>query len=173
MGTYSEALAQAAASGSPPSIIATRQPDTVKYGVGLSFEQSLGDGGDTGAFARLGWDDGKTESFAYTECDSAVSGGLQVSGNRWKAPNDRAAIGFTIDGLSAPHREYLAAGGDGFILGDGRLNYGQEQVFETYYAHQLALGLLVTTDLQVIRNPGYNQDRGPVPLLSLRLHWEF
>ncbi len=124
-------------------------------------------------FTRLGWDDGATESFVYTECDTAISGGLQVSGKRWRMPRDRAAVAFTIDGLSASHREYLAAGGDGFLLGDGRLNYGQEQVLESYYAHEIFKGITGTIDLQIIRNPGYNQDRGPVPVLSFRLHGEF
>ncbi|HLK14169.1 MAG TPA: carbohydrate porin [Fimbriimonadaceae bacterium] len=173
MGTYSQALALAKATGAPPDITATRKPGTVKYGFGLSVEQPLGDNGDTGAFARLGWDDGATESFAYTECDTAVSGGIQVSGKRWKAPNDRAAFAFTVDGLAPAHREYLAAGGYGFIIGDGALHYGQEQVLETYYAHQFPKGPMASADLQVIRNPGYNKDRGPAPVFSLRLHWEF
>lgn len=171
MGTYRTAIAQAG--GGVPVISSTRTPDTVKYGFGLSAEQALGDDGDTGVFARLGWDDGATETFAYTECDAAVSAGLQLSGKRWRLAHDRLGVATSIDGLSAAHRQYLAAGGVGFILGDGALHYGQEQILEAYYAHQFAKGLQGSVDVQVIRNPGYNQDRGPASLLSFRLHWEF
>jgi len=31
---------------------------------------------DIGVFSRLGWNDGKTESWAYTEIDRTASGGI-------------------------------------------------------------------------------------------------
>ncbi|MGC1485737.1 MAG: hypothetical protein WA789_18235 [Candidatus Acidiferrum sp.] len=40
---------------------------------------------------------------------------------------------FVSNGISRDHQQYLAMGGDGFLLGDGRLNYGREDIFETYY----------------------------------------
>ncbi len=38
--------------------------------------------------------------------------------------------------LSAAHRDFLAAGGLGLLIGDGRLNYRPEQILETYYAYR-------------------------------------
>ena len=169
MGDYAEALA----SGStPPSITATRQRGRIKYGFGLNIEQALADAGDTGLFARLGWNDGSTESFAYTECDDAVSLGGQLSGKHWRMPNDTLGLAVNDNGISALHREYLGAGGTGFLLGDGKLHYGRETGFEAYCKRKLGQGWEATLDGQLIVNPGYNQDRGPVPVLSLRVHWE-
>lgn len=48
------------------------------------------------------------------------------------------------NGLSALHREHLALGGAGFILGDGGLRYGRESILEAYYAALLANGLTVS-----------------------------
>lgn len=173
MGDYRESLALAAKNGGVPDIAATREQGRAKYGLGLNMEQPLGDGGDTGVFARLGWSDGRTESFAYTEADDHISLGAQISGKRWNLPTDRLGVALVSDGLSAPHRDYLAAGGSGFILGDGRLNYGRENIFETYYQRQLNKYASIALDFQLIGNPGYNKDRGPISVVSLRLHFEY
>jgi hypothetical protein len=173
MGSYNDALAAAATTGTSPDIISVEKQGAVKYGFGLNFEQPLADEGDTGVFGRLGWNNGQTESYAYTECDQTVSLGLQVSGKKWKTPDDLWAVAVCDDGLSAAHREYLAAGGNGFQLGDGRLNYGQERIFETYYSHKFGDACQAALDFQLINNPGYNKDRGPVPVLSWRVHFEF
>jgi hypothetical protein len=180
MGDYFEALAIAAASGSPPSVQATDRDGRHKYGFGVNAEQPLADAGESGLFVRLGWNDGKTEDFAFTEIDREVSGGAQLSGVHWRRSDDRLGAGLVIEGLSQPHREYLAAGGAGFSLGDGRLNYAHEEVFEIYYRAQWSwspwgapLRLQLGPDLQYIQNPGFNQDRGPVRFYSLRLHVEY
>jgi len=34
-------------------------------------------------------------------------------------------------------------------------------------------GASISLDWQHIRNPGYNRDRGPVNIGSIRLHYEF
>ena len=173
MGNYEEAIQIGHQNGTAPDITNTEKDGAVKYGFGLNMEQPLADGGDTGLFARLGWDDGATESFAYTECDDQFSVGGQISGKRWKSSQDHLGIAFVSDGLSAPHREYLAAGGDGFLLGDGKLNYGREMIMETYWQRQLTKEVSVALDYQFIANPGYNQDRGPVSVLTARVHYEF
>ena len=67
----------------------------------------------------------------------------------------------------------LALGGQGFILGDGRLNYGREKIFETFYTVHLWRGVFGAFDLQHINNPGYNRDRGPVVVPGVRVHLEF
>ena len=173
MGNYREAIALGQQTGTTPNITATEANKAIKYGFGLNMEQAMGDDGDTGLFMRLGWDDGATESFAYTEADEQISLGAQISGKRWKESQEKAGIALVSDGLSAPHRDYLAAGGDGFLLGDGKLNYGREMIVETYWQRQITKQLAFTLDYQFIANPGYNQDRGPVSLITARVHFEF
>lgn len=93
-------------------------------------------------------------------------------GRRWKRPEDTAATALSVGGLSAVHAQYLAMGGLDFIIGDGRLRYGPEYVWESYYSARVMRGLFATFDLQHVNNPGYNQDRGPVWIESIRLHIE-
>jgi high affinity Mn2+ porin len=76
----------------------------------------------------------------------------------------------TAGGLSAVHREYLAAGGLDFLIGDGRLNYAPEYVWESFYSARLMPGFYTTFDVQRDTNPAYNHDRGPVMIYSVRLH---
>lgn len=173
MGDYRQAVAQAEQTGTTPDITTTRRRGNVKYGFGLNFEQPLGDEGNTGVFGRYGWCDGATESFAFTETDRSLSMGGQLSGKHWGRPDDRLSLAFVQNDLSGPHKNYLAAGGQGFLLGDGKLNYGPERILETYYSFQVAKPLALSLDYQYITNPGYNQDRGPVSVLSLRAHLEF
>ncbi len=172
MGNYRDALRLAQQTGTTPDITAVEMPGAVKYGYGLNFEQALGDGGNTGLFGRFTWNDGRTESFVYTECDRAMCLGYQLSGAHWRRPQDRVALALVQEDLSSSHKDYLAAGGLGFILGDGRLNYGPERILETYYAYQLSRFATISVDYQGIANPGYNRDRGPVSVLSVRLHVE-
>ncbi|MDR3690094.1 MAG: carbohydrate porin [Fimbriimonas sp.] len=173
MGSYREAIQEGKAKGTAPSITGAERDGADKYGFVLNVEQPLGDQGETGIFTRLGWNDGQTESFAYTECDDQVSLGAQFSGKRWRSPQDRIGVALLSDGLSAPHRDYLAAGGDGFLLGDGRLRYGREMILETYWQRQVTKEVSFALDYQLIGNPGYNQDRGPVSVITARVHYEF
>jgi hypothetical protein len=170
MGIYREALVIAAATGTVPNIVADDRPGRVKYGFGLSFEQPLADEGETGVFLRLGWDDGKTESFAFTEVDRQASTGLQLAGTAWHRSADRLSLALLVHGLSPEHRDYLAAGGSGFLLGDGNLRYSEETIGEAYYRVQIGKWLEVSPDFQYISNPGYNRDRGPAKVWTLRLN---
>ncbi len=142
----------------------------MKYGFALNVEQPLADDGETGLFGRLGWNDGATETFAFTECDRHVSAGAQIAGAAWHRPLDRIGLAFVANGLSDAHADYLAAGGLGFVLGDGRLHRGAEIIAEAYYSFRLLRWFAITLDYQFIKNPGYNQDRGPVSVVSLRGH---
>jgi uncharacterized protein YfiM (DUF2279 family) len=180
MGDYAQALAVAAATGTLPNVAANDREGRHKTGYGLNLEQPLADGGDTGVFLRLGWQDGKTEDFVFTEVDRHASAGGQLSGAHWARGEDRLGVGVALEGLSDVHRDYLAAGGSGFLLGDGRLDYAREQILETYYRAQwdfacgrIALRAQLTPDFQYVRNPGFNQDRGPVRFFALRLHLEY
>lgn len=173
MGDYGEALAQAAASGSTPDIVADDKAYRRKYGAAINGEWPLADDGETGVWARAGWNNGKTESFAFTEVDRHLSLGAQLAGNGWGRDKDRFGIAYMLGGLSGAHRAYLAAGGSGFVLGDGRLRYGTEQVLESYYNFRPARYLAVGPDVQYIRNPGFNSDRGPATVVGFRVHAEY
>jgi len=52
------------------------------------------------------------------------------------------------------------------------LRYGRENIFETYYTAHLWRGISIAGDFQHIANPGYNQDRGPAQVSSIRIHFE-
>jgi high affinity Mn2+ porin len=170
-GSYAEALQVAKETGSRPDVAAVHRPGTLKYGVGISADQELTK--DVGVFARLGWNDGKTESFAFTAIDRLATGGVSVNGRRWNRKDDTVATALTVGGISGVHASYLAAGGYDFLIGDGRLNYGPEYNWESYYNARLFRGFFAAIDVQHVTNPAYNRDRGPVWIESLRFHLEF
>jgi high affinity Mn2+ porin len=172
MGIYRDAVLQFE-EGLVPAPDITHHPwhITRKYGFGINLEQNLAP--NVTAFARWGWDDGKTESFAYTEIDLTIAEGIGVSGAKWNRKQDRAGVAFVSNGIKKDHQNYLANGGYGFLIGDGRLNYGRENIVESYYTAHVWRGIYVAPGLQYIVNPGYNRDRGPVIVPSLRAHVEF
>lgn len=170
-GNYREALKLAAASGTTPDVTLTDRVGALKYGAGISFDQSINS--DVGIFARLGWNDGKTQSFAFTAIDRLASGGVSTKGTRWHRKFDVLGTSLTAGGLSAVHREYLAAGGLDFLIGDGRLNYAPEYVWESFYSARIVPGFWATFDVQRDTDPAYNHDRGPVTIYSIRLHTTF
>ncbi len=172
MGIYREAVAQFE-KGLVPVPDITHHPwhITRKYGFDVNFEQNLAR--NLTVFGRFGWDNGKTESFAYTEVDQTFAGGFGASGVIWHRRYDRAGLAFVTNAICKDHQTYLAKGGNGFLIGDGALNYGRENIVETYYTAHLWRGMYVAPGLQHIVNPGYNRDRGPVLVPSFRLHLEF
>lgn len=142
-----------------------------KYGFYTNLEQALTS--DVGFFARASWNDGQTEILSFTDIDRSISAGFSLKGTAWGRPTDTIGIGAAVNGLSAAHRDFLAAGGTGLLIGDGRLRYGQEKIVEAYYAFRWNDWSTVTLDYQFIANPAYNADRGPASILSLRAHAEF
>jgi high affinity Mn2+ porin len=170
MGRYAVANAAGVAQRRPPDVVADDAPGRTKYGFGLNAELPLADRGETGMFARLGWSDGRNESFAFTEADAHASAGLQLTGSWWGRGNDRVGIAVVADALSGPHRDYLAAGGRGFLLGDGALRYGEELIAEAYYRLQLGPYVQLSPDLLLATHPGYNRDRGPAVVMTLRFN---
>ena len=171
MGSYREAIDGYLSGKDPvPSIVEYREQGRIKYGFGVNLEQELSS--TLRAYARLGWNNGRTESFAYTEVDRDVAVGGDVRGKAWRRPNDKAGLTMMINGISGDHRRYLELGGLGFLLGDGGLNYGLETIVEAYYNVHLWHGIYIATDIQQIWNPGYNRDRGPVSVASFRFHFE-
>ena len=168
-GNYDLAIAQ---NPKKPVVDSTQAYGRHKYGFGISADQYLSK--DFGVFARLGYNDGQTETWFFTEIDRSLSFGGVLKGTSWKRDDDELGLAFIGSGLSAEHRAYLADGGYGFIIGDGRLNYSPELVAELYYkinAYQKKFWL--TPDYQFILNPAYNASRGPVNVFSMRVHVEF
>jgi high affinity Mn2+ porin len=145
--------------------------DNLKYGFYANAEQQIAK--DVGIFARASWNDGQNEILSFRDIDRSLSGGVSIKGSYWGRPSDTIGVGGAINGLSAAHRDFLAAGGNGLLIGDGRLNYRPEQILETYYAYAIDKNFTFTADYQLVVNPGYNADRGPVSIFSGRLHGEF
>jgi high affinity Mn2+ porin len=168
--SYADAIRRAQATGTQPNIAVDQSPGTLKYGFGISADQEILK--DLGVFGRLGWSDGKTESFAFTAMDRLATLGVSLDGSRWHRPGDTAATEVTVGGLSAVHAQYLAMGGYDFLIGDGALRYGPETSWETYYSVRVMPSLFATFGLDHVDNPAYNRDRGPVWIGTFRLHVE-
>ena len=172
MGDYREAINGYLSHADPaPDITLYRHQGALKQGFGINLEQQLPR--NFRAFFRAGWNEGHHESFAYTEMNDTVAFGADLAGDAWGRKDDRIGSAFETGGLSKDHREYLALGGLGFILGDGRLNYGREWVSESYYTAHVIGGLYMALQLSYINNPGYNRDRGPVIVPGVRAHIDF
>jgi len=172
-GNYREALAIEAADPALDinAVMTSIQHTNPKYGFYANLEQQIAK--DVGLFARASWNDGRNQILSFTDIDRSLSGGFSIKGSYWGRPSDTIGVGGVINGLSAAHRDFLAAGGLGLVIGDGRLNYQPEQIFETYYAYSLSKNVTLTADYQLFVNPAYNADRGPVSVFSGRLHGEF
>jgi high affinity Mn2+ porin len=170
MGSFEDAIALAQLTGGTPNTADVRRY-TSRPGVDLNLEQQIMP--DVGAFSRVGWADGKVEPFEFTDIDRTASGGLSLGGKLWGRPDDTIGIAGVVNGISSEHIAYLNAGGLGILVGDGQLPHpGLEQILEAYY--KLPVGSWqVTGDYQFVVNPGYNRDRGPVSVISLRLHAQF
>jgi high affinity Mn2+ porin len=170
MGGFRDALADAPNNGGVPDVARVRG-ERVKTGFGLNAEQNLGEA--LGLFARASRQDGQTETYSFTEIERSLSAGALVKGTNWGRADDAAAVALARNGLSRAHRDYLAAGGHGAFIGDGKLSYRPEAIVEAYYSVNLAPGAWATLDYQRIANPAYNRDRGPVNVASVRLHAQY
>jgi high affinity Mn2+ porin len=172
MGDYRQAV-QRFESGidAMPVIEKTREQGRIKYGFGLNADQQITTA--LRGFVRWGWNEPRHESFAYTEVHNSLAFGADYNGSRWRRALDKAGGAFVTNGLSEDHARYLALGGQGFLLGDGALAYGREDIMEFYYTAHVWRGLFGSGDFQHIVNPGYNQHRGPVSVFGARVHVEF
>jgi high affinity Mn2+ porin len=170
-GKYSDAIALAQATGQPADITAVRSY-TSRPGVSVNLEQQVTDA--LGVFARAGWADGEVEAWDFTDIDRTVSAGVSLSGKWWGRPDDTIGIAGVINGISSEHVAFLNAGGIGILVGDGQLPHpGLEKIFEAYYSYALTTSTRVSLDYQLVSNPAYNADRGPVNAFATRLHWQF
>lgn len=143
-----------------------------KYGAGLNLEQQVTT--DLGLFLRASLSDGRTEAYDFTDIDRSLSGGLSLSGRRWRRPDDTVGVAYVVSNISKAHKDFLAQGYYGVLVGDGRLtNAGPEQVLETYYSYAVATGVNVSANYELVNHPAYNVDRGPVHIIGLRVHGQF
>jgi high affinity Mn2+ porin len=172
-GNYRNALAIGAADPALDinDVMTSIRQERLKYGFYVNGEQQVAK--DIGIFGRLSWNDGRNEILSFTDIDRSLSAGVSVKGSYWGRPSDTVGVGGAVNGLSSAHRDFIAAGGSGLLIGDGRLNYRTEQIFETYYAYAIDKNFTLSADYQLIANPAYNADRGPVSIFSARLHGEF
>jgi len=172
-GRYRDALNLVALNPAldPTDAIVASRRSNIKIGYALNLEQAITN--DIGAFARWSWNNGKNEISAFTDIDASISFGTVFKGTLWGRPEDKIGVATAFNALSKDHREYLAAGGLGILVGDGQLNYRPEHIFETYYAINVAKSTMLTLDYQRLGNPGYNADRGPINVFSGRLRAEF
>ena len=172
MGSYREAVdAFLAGTDKTPDITRHEHFSALKYGFGYNTEQEVTE--NLRVFGRFGWNEGQHEPFAYTEVDQTVLAGADYAGTRWRRPVDKIGLAAVSNAIKRDHQNYLRLGGLGFILGDGNLNYGRENIVESYYNWHAWRGLFYALDVQHIANPGYNRDRGPAWVGSVRAHVDF
>jgi hypothetical protein len=172
MGTYREAVnAYLNGTDARPDIVSHEHFGALKYGFGYNVQQELT--GNLRVFGRFGWNEGQHESFAYTEVDQTVEAGADYIGRRWHREQDKLGIALVSNAIKRDHQNYLRLGGLGFLLGDGNLNYGRENIVESYYDWHAWRGLFYAIDVQHISDPGYNRDRGPAWVGSVRGHIDF
>jgi high affinity Mn2+ porin len=170
MADYADAIRLGEATGGVPDVALVRRY-AGRPGFILNAEQLVT--GDLGAFLRASIDDGYKEVYEFTEINKSVSLGLSLAGKSWDRADDTLGLAGVVNELSSEARAYLAAGGLGILIGDGQLpHYGCETSLETYYRAQVVDGLDLSLDYQLIVNPAYNQDRGPVSVLGVRIHAE-
>ncbi len=172
MGLYRDAInAYLKGTDAVPDVTKHATFSAVKYGFGLNAEQELTP--NISVFGRLGWNEGQHESYAYTEVDQTFEVGGAYAGAAWSRPLDKVGVAFVSNAIKRDHQEYLKLGGHGFILGDGNLSYGREDILEAYYNAHAWRGLFYAFDTQFIDHPGYNTARGPVVVFSVRAHVDF
>jgi high affinity Mn2+ porin len=170
-GRFRDAIALAAAGGLPADINAVRKY-TSRPGISINLQQQVT--ADLGVFARAGWADGNVEPWDFTDIDRTVSGGISLAGTSWRRPRDTVGVAVAINGISGVHQAFLNDGGLGVLIGDGRLPHpGLEKVLESYYSYAVLPSTQLTFDYQLINDPAYNADRGPVNVLAVRIHWRF
>jgi hypothetical protein len=153
-----------------PDLCFVRRPN-VKLGIGVNVEQYFTK--DVGLMFRAMWSDGQSEVDAYNAPDRSLSLAVLAHGGAWQRPFDVAGLGVGLSWISASHAQYLAMGGiDGFI-GDGHLRQAAEGVAEAFYSVNFFKAVWLAADYQLIWNPAFNADRGPVHILGAKIHAEF
>ena len=171
MGSFADAVALAEATGQPANTALVRRFQN-RGGVSVDLQQEIT--GALGVFARGGTANGQVEPFAFSDIDQTLSAGLSLKGAAWGRKDDTVGLAGVVNQISVEHQAYLAAGGLGILVGDGQLpRPGAEHILETYYSLALNPVAHLSGDYQLIANPAYNRDRGPVSVFAVRLHAQF
>jgi high affinity Mn2+ porin len=171
MGNYKEAIDWGIVHSASPVIDSVNKIGNTKFGFGINIEQPITE--NTGMFFRASWNDGLNETWVFTEIDRHASTGFVFKGSPWNRKDDYLGLALIANGLSADHKDYLKAGGYGFIIGDGNLTYRPEYIFEFLYSFRVTgYPFWISPDYQLIVNPAYNKDRGPVHAFGIRAHLE-
>ena len=147
-----------------------------KTGIGVNGEQALTK--DLGIYGRAFTSDGHTETMSFTEADNSLSIGMGLNGTSWSRPKDTIGISMMQNGLSSYRKNYLQSGGVSYFIGDyagpgQTISYRPERIGEVYYNATVIKNVLAGLNFQHINNPAYNAARGPVNILSFRIHAEF
>jgi hypothetical protein len=175
LASYSDALVWLKANPGqytgPNALVAVRNTEKIKSGIGLNIEQELSD--HTGFFMRAMTTDGRTETLAFTEVDGSLSTGVLIKGEAWGRNADGVGVSVMQNTLSNDRRRFLEAGGISYFIGDGKISYRPESIFEGYYSLSLHKDVWLTADYQRIVNPAYNAARGPIDVYAVRLHLEY
>lgn len=153
------------------TIFNVRADEKTKHGLGINIEQAIND--QVGFFLRAMKSDGKTETYAFTEVDKSLSTGFLVKGDKWGRTHDTVGLSLMKNYLSPDRRNFLQAGGISYFIGDGKMAYKPETIFEGFYSLAISRDMWLTGDYQRITNPAYNANRGPVNVFAIRLHAEF
>ena len=171
MADLDAAVAAGGAEGGPPDLLAARRYAS-RSGVDVNLQQEIT--ADLGGFLRAGVADGSKETYEFTDVDRSVSAGLSLTGRRWGRADDTVGLAGVVNAASAERERYLAAGGLGILIGDGRLPHpSTERILEAYYQWAVVKAVHVALDYQHVDNPAYDTDRGPVSILAVRLHGQF
>jgi high affinity Mn2+ porin len=171
MGSYNDAVALSGLTGTTPNTASVRHP-AARPGAAINLEQALTD--EVGLFLRASLNDGSKETFEFTEINRSLAAGFSLKGTGWARVGDTIGFAFVSNEISSSARRYLAAGGNGILIGDGSLErYGREVIAEIYYSAKVTDQLTASADYQWINNPAYNRDRGPVSVLGVRLHVDY
>lgn len=171
LATFNDAVNQAQQTNVyPPNILTSRNGYQKKWGYVLNAEQAVMD--DIGLFARWSWNNGQSETEAFTDISRSLSGGASVKGTSWGRTDDTFGLAFAVNGISSSQINYLSQGGYTMFIGDGRINYSGEKILETYYSVKVLKGTYISADYQYIKNPAYNSDRGGVSFFGVRAHIE-
>jgi high affinity Mn2+ porin len=123
-----------------------------------------------GAFFKWSHNDGRKETYDFTDVNQSLATGLSMKGDFFGRVQDTLGVGWVNNKLSQEAKNYFKSGGLGVLIGDGRLNYSDEQITEIFYNLNLMKSVAVTLDYQRVVNPAYNKDRGPANVLGFRLH---
>lgn len=171
MGSFSDAIRLAQATGLPADIADVRRYQG-RPGISFNLQQAVN--GDLAVFAHGGVDDGTRESYEFSDIDRSLAVGASLKGARWGRRADTVGLALVANGISRIHEAFLAAGGLGILVGDGKLPHpGPEGIVETYYDIPVGRFAHLGVDYQFVDNPGYNRDRGPVSIFAIRLHGQF